>query len=220
MAPILLLLPLLGGCLLQTVWEELGPLDQEVSRVRVRAGDGTVTVLQGPELRVTREARTSSPGFELAWALVDGVLELEERCPLRSLCTVDTRIELPPGVDLDVRMGSGEVTLEGLDGQVELSAEGLILEARGLRSPVLLVSAEDALVDLELLAAPLEVAVALDAGDAALRLPAGPYALDLHTGLGVLEVLNVLDEPGAAGLVLLHTGAGDLRLLGEGSLPE
>lgn len=214
------LMLLLPGCLLRTTVERIGPLDEEVSVVRIRGGDGTVHVVAGDTLSVERQAQTSSPGFELAWSVVDGVLELEERCPLSTLCTVHTEVVLPPGVNLDLRLGSGEVTLEGLDGRVEVRAEGLILSGVDLRAPVVVVSAQDALVELELLDAPTRVEVGLDAGDTLLRVPAGAYALGLDTGLGSIEALNVLDEPGAAGELLVTTLAGDIRVLGQGTLTE
>jgi hypothetical protein len=70
-----------------------------------------VTVTAGEALGVVRSAESGLPGFEFRHVERDGVLILEERCPLPRTCAVTTAITMPAHLDLSVALDSGQVAL-------------------------------------------------------------------------------------------------------------
>lgn len=187
--------------------------DPNATRLELTSGNGVIEVVRGEQLLVEQSAE-AGVGFAWQGETVDGLAQLSERCPLAWTCHVDTYVELPPGMALTLALGTGEVSLDGLEGDIRVDLDSATLQGVDLWAAHFELSAERANVDLELegLADALVLDVAV--GDLAVELPEGPYALDVQSGLGQVLIMNLEHAPDALVDLSLHTGAGDVSLTG------
>lgn len=208
----MILAALLLGC--QSHSENHVFADANVARLELSSGNGVVEVVPGDALRVERLGTVGSVGFAWEAEVVGDAAILGERCPLAWTCHVDARVELPPGMPLALALGTGEVWLSELDNAVRIDLDAGTVNGDDLVASTIELSAEKANVDLELLALTDAVILDVAVGDLTVELPAGPYALDVGSGLGAVTLWNVEHAPDAAVDVLLRTGAGDVSLTG------
>lgn len=87
-----------------------GPVD----RVVVQADAGTVELVTADGLRVERAIRGPELALSLSHSVQDGTLTLVARCQHLLPCAVDTRVEVPEGVPVEVELGRGEVWATGV----------------------------------------------------------------------------------------------------------
>lgn len=205
----------MAGCEVQVSQEALDLSALDVTRVELRSASGAVTVTAGEALAVVRSAESGLPGFEFRHVERDGVLILEERCPLPRTCAVTTAITMPAHLDLSVALDSGQVALEGLSGAVDISGEGLTVSGAAMRSSVLMMSIDNGTVDLELEDPPREVFVWVGSGEVNLNVPAGAYLLDVEAPLGELRLVNVVHDPASDLTLSAVVDVGDLAVEGE-----
>ncbi|MCB9760280.1 MAG: hypothetical protein H6739_10630 [Alphaproteobacteria bacterium] len=216
LAPLLIAL-IATGCQVRTLEHTFEDPDGALRRLELSGANGTVDVLPGEVLRVERRAEYGTASYDLTADIDGDAAVLGERCALPALCRVDAVVELPPGMALDVALGTGEVWLSDVDGEIVLDLGAASLTGVGLEAPRVQVLAEKVDVELELLATPVEVAVAMEVGDATIDLPAGSYDLDVNSGLGEVTLWNVIHDAGADGVVEVRTGAGDVAITGLGA---
>jgi hypothetical protein len=207
------------GCEVHVSQEALDLSALDVSSITLTSASGAVTVTAGDRLSVVRTAESGLPGFELRHG-VDGVLTLDERCPLPRTCAVTTIITTPAQVDLSVALGSGTVTLDGLSGAVDITGDGLTVSGAALRSSTLTANVDNGVVDLELEDPPREVFLWVGSGEVALAVPAGAYLLDVEAPLGELRLVNVVHDPASALTLSAVVDVGDLAVEGEVALTE
>jgi hypothetical protein len=203
------------GCEVQVSQEALDLAGLEVSRVEVRSASGVVTVAAGETLTVARSAESGAPGFEFRHSARDGVLILEERCPLPRTCAVTTTVTMPAHLDLSVALDSGQVVLEELSGAVDITGEGLTVSGVSLRSSAMTMSADNGTVDLELEDPPRAVFLWVGSGEVNLNVPAGAYLLDVEAPLGELRLVNVVHDPASDLTLSAVVDVGDLAIDGE-----
>ncbi len=158
-----------------------------------------------------------------------GTLTLEVRCEgsMLGTCRVDHTVILPASAavlgttgsgnvelsdvgHVDVSTGSGDLTLDGVDGDVHAETGSGEVFGRGLASDDVWVDTGSGDVDLALLLEPSSVSVTTGSGDVRLALPPGSYDLSASTSSGDVHVSGVDVEPGADAKVEVHTGSGDV----------
>ncbi|MEY3213138.1 MAG: hypothetical protein RIT28_3619 [Pseudomonadota bacterium] len=203
------------GCEVQVSQEALDLSGLDVSRIEVSSVSGAVTVTAGETLSVVRSAESGVPGFEFRHRARDGVLILEERCPLPRTCAVTTAITMPAHLDLAVALDSGQVALEGLSGAVDITGEGLTVSGVAMRSSALTMSVDNGTVDMELEDPPRAVFFWVGSGEVNLNVPAGAYLLDVEAPLGELRLVNVVHDPASDLTLSAVVDVGDLAVEGE-----
>ncbi|MBK9369502.1 MAG: hypothetical protein IPO67_01230 [Deltaproteobacteria bacterium] len=203
------------GCQVQVSQEVLDLSGLDVTRLDVSSVSGAVTVTAGETLAVERSAESGVPGFEFRHNERDGVLTLEERCPLPRTCAVTTTITMPAHLDLSVDLRSGQVNLEGLSGSVDITGEGLTVSGAALRSSALTMNIDNGTVALELEDPPREVFIWVGSGEVNLNVPAGVYLLDVEAPLGELRLVNVVHDPASDLTLSAVVDVGDLAVEGE-----
>ena len=203
------------GCEVQVSQEALDLSGLDVSRLVVTSASGAVNVAAGESLSVVRSAESGAPGFEFRHSTRDGVLTLEERCPLPRTCAVTTTITMPAHLDLSVALDSGQVDLEGLSGAVDITGEGLTVSGASLRSSALNMSVDNGTVALELEDPPRAVFIWVGSGEVNLNVPAGVYLLDVEAPLGELRLVNVVHDPASDLTLSAVVDVGDLAVEGE-----
>lgn len=209
-----------AGCGVHVSEEALDLAALDLSRVVVDSASGAVTVTAGDTLSVVRSAESGLPGFEFRHRVQDGALLLEERCPLPRTCAVTTTITTPAHLDLDLTLGSGQVELEGLNGAVDITGEGLTVNGIALRSSAITASLDSGTVALELEDPPRAVFIWVGSGEVNLNVPAGAYLLDVEAPLGELRLVNVVHDPASDLTLSAVVDVGDLAVEGEVALAE
>lgn len=220
--------PLSGGRLLRRVALALTLLTAGCGAdgLVVRASEG-VTALrlsaEAGEVRVIGGAAVDAPTLRwevrgpLASAQVvsterDGVWDVALGCSGGLGCEVMAVVELPPGLDLDVAVHAGALTLRGRFGVVDASfGQGDVVGRLAARRVSMALGSGD--VDLGLSEPPEALTVTLGLGDLSLSLPAQGYdlALDLPEERAVVEGLT--HDPAGPRLRAL-TANGSVRIRG------
>jgi len=85
-----------------------------IERVVVRTDAGVVELSAGDQVRVRRAIRAPEAALDLSHRVEDGTLYLEAHCRRLLPCAVDTRVELPADLPVEVDLGTGEVWATGL----------------------------------------------------------------------------------------------------------
>ncbi|MCB9744461.1 MAG: hypothetical protein H6740_17820 [Alphaproteobacteria bacterium] len=214
---LLALVTLLPGCLVQEVDHLFEDPDAEITRLVLSSRNGSVEVIPGDALRVSRAAEHGTLVFELTEAVEGGVATLDERCPLASQCHVDTVVELPPDVELELTLDAGSLRLEELESPMTLVLGAASVTGTGLVTPDLILEAEKADVDLHFVLPPGRLRIETQVGGVKVDLPAGAYDLEVASDLGEVTLWNLEHDPAAQGEVFVRTGAGDVALTGVGA---
>lgn len=207
---------------------------EPVSAVTVGLDSGDVQVSTAPagspvEVRVQR--RSIGRQARYSRSVSDGTLEVKGYCTggwLLGTCSVDLRIVLPADAALSVRTGSGDQTISGVSGQVDLSADsgnidltglGGALEARtgsgdvdarGILSSGVTLESGSGNVEGQF-ENPARVSVGSGSGDVRIRFAQAPVEVDARTDSGNVRV-EVPDD-GTAYLVVGGSGSGDRQIL-------
>lgn len=107
--------PLVGavGCTQVRYTEAFAP-DGDIRRVVVQSDAGLVELVEADELRVQRAIRAPEAALSLSHHVADGTLYLEAHCVRMLPCAVDTRVEIPAGLAVEVDLGSGELWATGI----------------------------------------------------------------------------------------------------------
>lgn len=190
--PLAGLLLLSGSACTQVRYTEAFAPEGEVSRVVVQADAGTVELVAAEGLRVQRAIRGPEIALTLAHEVQDGTLTLVARCQPLLPCAVDTRVEVPAGVPVEVVLGRGEVWATGIssldlklgDGVADLDLAGDLVASVGsgdLRAR---------------LPGAASARVGVGDGDIELEVPQGTWTVDAQTSR--LKLVDL--EPVANGL--------------------
>jgi len=205
----------LSGCERARHSEALVPGD-DVDVLTLSGHAGTVELLAGDELRIERTVRGPEASLagkhSLGHHLEGGQLSLTASCQPFIPCTVETRVEVPAGVEVHVVLGRGEVWATGVDdlaidlgtGTVDLDGEGGGTARLG--SGVLRATLRD-ITQARLAVADGDIFVAVD--------PTAPWAVET-TGADV-EMSGFAADPTAISRLELVAPSGRVRVRGEGS---
>jgi hypothetical protein len=162
-------------------------------RVEVDAGSVTVRATENAVVQVDRVLRGAAALTE-SRRVVDGILRIEARCESLLPCGADVAIVVPHGLPVDVRTGSGDVHVDGVDSDLSIEVGDGDIFATALLSETVRVQAGWGNATLSFDEVPNDVAVGLGVGDVVLRVPAGGYQLDVE-GLGEHRVDGLADDP-------------------------
>lgn len=188
-----------------------------VTAIAVTTGSGDVTVatgVAGSPVTVTTRRSWSFTEATGERTLVDGTLRLAARCPggdLLSRCRVGWTLTVPAGIAVTVTTSVGDVRVSGVGGPVAVRTGAGDVRLDRLRSDRVRVRTGTGDVTAGFVAAPGSVSVHADAGDVAVRLPAGGtgYRVTGTTGAGDRAVEVPLDSR-SSHVVEVRTGTGDV----------
>lgn len=204
--PVLSLILFLAACAQLRYAEVLEPVGR-VDRVEIRVDAGVVDIAVGERLRVERGARGPEAALDLSHQIEDGVLVLEARCATLVPCGVDTTLTVPPGVEVAVWMGQGEVWATGLEVLSLDLGEGTVdVEASRRLDARVGAGAVRATLGAE---ATGRVSVA--DGDLDVLVPGGPWRVEAE---GATVDLKGVDEGEGPGQLELLAPAGAVRVRG------
>lgn len=155
--------------------DEIFVVGEPVERVVINLQSGSLVLTEADtdEILVERRVQGWKGSIELQTRAEDGVLTLDAACLGPLSCTVDSELELPPGLEVSVVLGDGRVELDGLSGVVDLSLRSGEVVGHGLRSPELAVQVADGPVALSFDEEVERLTLAMGSGDVALQLPEG-----------------------------------------------
>jgi hypothetical protein len=208
-----------------------------VSRVVVEGDRSDVALRSGPPGRVTvaeeRHFWLRKPKLDLA--LRDGVLTARVDCgSFAPGCSEDLKLTVPSEVArtsvradsgdvsvhgargaVDLRADSGDVDAEDISGVVRLQADSGDVTAHGVRADTVDARADSGDVDLALVAVPRAVSASADSGDVDLDVPAGRYRVDTGADSGDVNVEGVLRDDTAPNSIDAHADSGDVTVRGR-----
>ena len=186
-----------------------------VTALRLSAERAEVSVIGGaavdaPTLRW--EVRGLSSSAQVLSTERDGVWEVQLDCAGGIGCEVVAVVELPPGLDVDVSVHAGELSLRGRFGVVDASfGQGEVVGRLAARRVSMALGRGD--VDLGLSEPPEALTVTLGLGDLNLSLPSQGYDVDLDLPADRAVVEGVLVDPAGPRLRAL-TANGSVRIRG------
>ncbi|MCX4686098.1 DUF4097 family beta strand repeat-containing protein [Kitasatospora purpeofusca] len=184
-----------------------GPVDELV----VDGGTGGIDVRAGDTLRVVEKQDFRGDPPRTRHSLVDGTLRLAYDC---SDCGVGYEVTVPAGTAVWLNSGTGGIRLRGLAGEVRASAGVGGVEASGLTSAKVRVTADTGGVELSFAASPVSVEARAEVGGVRVSVPGGePYAVDAGTEVGGVEV-TVPRQAGAARSITARAGTGGVAVTG------
>ncbi|WP_327073580.1 hypothetical protein OG196_18650 [Kitasatospora purpeofusca] len=188
-------------------YEVAGPVDELV----VDGGTGGIDVRAGDTLRVVEKQDFRGDPPRTRHSLVDGTLRLAYDC---SDCGVGYEVTVPAGTAVRLNSGTGGIRLRGLAGEVRASAGVGGVEASGLTSAKVRVTADTGGVELSFAASPVSVEARSEVGGVRVSVPGGePYAVDAGTEVGGVEV-TVPRQAGAARSITARAGTGGVAVTG------
>jgi hypothetical protein len=212
---------LLSGCGLAGLG---GPANQDtvsyevtdkVTRLHVKSGSGdtVITETDGNAIRVveTLQWRDSKPDAQHS---VDGdTLFIRYDCAQSwGNCSVNYKIEIPKGLQVDADAGSGDITLRSLTGPLNLTAGSGDVDASGLAGKKVVAEAGSGNIELKYTAAPDSAELEAGSGDVTLHVPGGAYDVKTDVGSGE-ENVAVDKDPNSPRKLRLTVGSGDVNVL-------
>jgi hypothetical protein len=142
----------------------------------------------------------------------DGVWEVQLDCAGGLGCEVVAVVELPPGLDVDISVHAGELSLRGRFGVVDASfGQGDVVGRLAARRVSMALGSGD--VDLGLSEPPEALTVTLGLGDLSLSVPSQGYDLDLDLPKERAVVEGLTLDPAGPRLRAL-TANGSVRIRG------
>jgi hypothetical protein len=181
-------------------------VNADAGDVDIRAGlTGTVTIDRTDHWLLDRP--------EVSQELRDGTLTISSACNgigfvLR--CETDFQIAAPPGVDVDVKGTSGDITLRGLNGRVTVETDAGDIEADRVEPVTLHATTNAGNISLDLFGQPTRTAVHSDAGDVNVVVPYGAYRVDGQADAGDVKVTGLLRDDLSPRRIEARTDAGDI----------
>jgi hypothetical protein len=185
-----------------------GPISLDINTgdAQIRAGDtATVDVAYTEHYELKRptvRGSSSAKGITLT-GKCDG-------SPLGQNCQINYVITVPKQAALQVHLGEGRLTLQGVTAPVTARVSDGTIRGSQLASKTVQASVGDGDVDLQWDAGPTDVNASVGDGDVTVTVPrsSGPYAIR-RSGSGGSDI-RVATDPAATDSMVLHAGTGDL----------
>jgi len=216
-----------------TVKKEFNTEGLQAVSVKNTSGDVEISVSTSDKATVTARKIRFPEGCDLIMEMSGGTLSIETVEPRgwNKSCRVDFDIRVLKGVSLDIKNGSGDVKVEGTQGEVEfklgsgdIEIEAAVVKLNGASgSGNVDVSGLTGDVNLKIGSGDIELSYASPpnrgrlkvtngSGDTTINFPEESVILtDLSTGSG--KIFNEIgDSSGAPFKVTLKSGSGDLSL--------
>jgi hypothetical protein len=154
-------------------------------------------------------------GTDLSARVRGSRLQVDGSCafPVAYWCTASYTLRVPRDVKVVLWSGSGDVSVTGVSGVVELSSQHGDLDATRLRSARVHASTDHGSVRLGFLTAPRAVDASSTHGDVAVVVPreSGPYRVHASTDHGDLNT-DVRTDPAAERVIELWSAHGDVTV--------
>jgi DUF4097 and DUF4098 domain-containing protein YvlB len=129
-----------------------------------------------------------------------------------SSCSIDYVVTVPEGAQVTIRLGSGDVALDGALGPVNVVTGSGSVDATRLSAVNTVVRTGSGDLDLSFATAPSQVDLRAGSGDVTMWVPKGDnYAVDVTTGSGDRNV-GITTSPGSSRAIHVQTGSGDVDL--------
>lgn len=177
-------------------------------RVRVRTGDGPVTVAE--TISFTRDEPKTSHRLDGSTLYVD--VDGCGKTIKRDRCDASFDIRLPGSTAVEVKLVAGAVDVQDLSGDLKVETTAGAIEASGLRSQHVDVRTQAGKVKLTHQLPPAQTSARTQAGEVTVRLPAsGTYAVDATTDAGRKDI-SVTVDPTSAHRVTALAEAGDITV--------
>jgi hypothetical protein len=176
------------------------------------SGDSVITEYDGSAVRVTETLKWNDRKPDAKHSVSGDTLLVQYECGAGwGNCSVDYKIEVPKGLQIDADTGSGNITLRSLTGQLEVSSGSGDVDAAGLGSKKVYAEAGSGNVELKFAAVPDSVETKSGSGDCALQVPQGSYDVNTKVGSGDANV-SIKDDASSTHKLSLTTGSGDVSV--------
>jgi hypothetical protein len=199
--------------------EQQQTYSQSVTALTVKGGASDVEVRGGAPAGTVRVQRHLSwgpgrPEPQPRETFSGRTLTIDAGCDesFLSWCSIDYVVTVPDATTVDVDTGSGDVTVSGALGRVDLVAGSGDIDATELAATSLSGRTGSGDIDVQLTAAAASVDLRAGSGDVSVRLPQDrAYAVSTDSGSGDREV-TVRTDPAADDRVSVATGSGDIEV--------
>jgi len=144
----------------------------------------------------------------------DGVLTITGDCPAVGFgnCNADQRIAVPAGIDVDVTVGSGDITVTGLElADVDISTDSGNISATDVNASEFRGTTSSGDVAATFVDAPARVAVESSSGNVNVTVPDLAYDVEADTSSGDVRV-EINDDPDATRQISAHTSSGNVSI--------
>jgi hypothetical protein len=229
----------LGGRAMRRTAEDVTPYHHAIKELRIEAGSAEVSVGTGPagQARVFKRLKWVLRKPVVTESLHGDVLSIVSRCPGEVglyggwECGADIDVQVPAGVRVSAASGSGEITVRGVNGDLDLrtgSGEIWVAGSHGalrarvgsgtIRGTGLASSDTEAVVgagelDLRYAEPPRTVDVSADSGSVKIIVPAGShYRVQGWTGSGDTHLNRALVDDRSDRLISVRSGSGSSYL--------
>ncbi|WP_219508183.1 DUF4097 family beta strand repeat-containing protein [Nonomuraea ceibae] len=188
-----------------------------VTALQVEADSGEIEVVESDRqgVHVTEHLTWNKSKPTPTHGVHDGTLVLKFTCPSGWVgnlsCEVGYKVEIPRGLRVKAGSDSGEVTLRGLSGQVEVTSDSGAIEATGLTGKQVAARTDSGGIDLAFAGAPDSVETKSDSGNALIRVPDGSYNITAKSDSGNKDV-GATHDPSAARTIRMVTDSGDVEV--------
>jgi hypothetical protein len=205
-------------------------MDDPVSALVVEVDSGVIELVGTAvgQVVVQRSVRTQSDRPLMTDALEDNQLTLRSNCGEEEQCWVDHRITVPRDVAVEVRGGSGDVTIVGVVGPFAItrSIGNVTIQDIAGEEPVGVAASNTAIgpgssaevrlltgtIDLNFQRPVNRINASTKMGDVDISLPDGAYRIDAHTVIGQVRV-EVPTDTSADSTINVEAPTGVIRVM-------
>ncbi|MCP4674689.1 MAG: DUF4097 domain-containing protein [Deltaproteobacteria bacterium] len=198
----------------QGTLEETREFNKEINSVEASIESTNLEILPSEDGTTTVEADVDyyfrKPDFE---ARIEGsTLVVDLDC--RHGCEGWITIHVPVEVDVLVDNGSGNVLLDGIEGDLDLEAGSGNIKGKNLSSFTALADVGSGNVNLEFVETPEYVDLEAGSGNVKATVPYGSYDVSVSVGSGNADVDDLIDDPDAPNHIRAEAGSGNVTIKG------
>ncbi|MEU9042005.1 MULTISPECIES: DUF4097 family beta strand repeat-containing protein [unclassified Kitasatospora] len=172
---------------------------------------GVVVTGAGDTVHVVENQNYRGDAPKSTHEVKDGVLRLTYDC---DHCGIGYTVHVPAGTKVRVKETNGGIKLNGLAGEAEADVKNGGVEASGLTSPQVKLTAVNGGVRADFAAAPSKVEAKTSNGGVRVQVPGGEaYAVDAKASVGGVDV-SIPSQPGAARTITARAETGGVTVSG------
>lgn len=210
-------------------------IDEEVAHLVVGNDAGHVEIRGADTAAITVHAELYGEDVALERFTEDGVLHIESDIDWPcSYCRIDMVVTVPRDLSVEVSGGSSDVTVVGLEADLEASSGSGAVDVEGLRCERFVsstgsgdiravgldvdeadVGSGSGHLTLSFDTAPTTVLVGTGSGNQRITVPSGAYDVTWDAYSGHFDFDGIVLDPSAPSSMELETGSGDITLLGR-----
>jgi hypothetical protein len=183
-------------------------IEDPASDLRLVAGNGS-----GIEVQRWLSGTAAKPGHS-SWTLNGDRLRLGTDCSgLVFSCGSRFQVAVPPDVSVVVHSGSGNDTVSGLAGPLQISTGSGNITASAIRSPTVRATSNSGNVDIGFAVAPQLVDVSCSAGNATARVLTAEHRYRVVVTADGTALSRVPDDHQSSSVVRVSSGSGNATVL-------